>query len=87
MPSFDNVIISVDLPFGDARLDLELPAFYPVESLAPKLLETLKLMQPQYYASVHGIELLWRDQTLHSGDTLASVGIWDGSILKIKEME
>lgn len=83
MPSFDNVIVSADLPFVEARLDLELPAFYPVESLTPKLLETLRLMQPQYYTGVHGVELLWRDQRLRGSDTLASVGIWDGSILKI----
>ncbi len=87
MPAFDNVIVTAALPFNELQLDFELPAFYPVESLAPKLLETLKLMQPQCYAGVHGLELFWRNQRLRGGDTLASVGVWDGSILKIRAME
>lgn len=87
MPSFDNVIVTALLPFGEAQLDLELPAFYPVQDLTPKLLETLKLMQPQFYTGIQDLALIWRDQQLRGGDTLASVGVWDGSILNIKAMK
>lgn len=82
MKSCDNVIVTVALP--KEQLDMELPAFLPAKELAAKLAETLRAYRPERYSAVFRLQLSSDGAPLNDTDTLASRGIWDGSILRCK---
>lgn len=83
----ERVLVTVCFPPDAAAPDFELPAFLPMKELCPKLLETLRAMNPPKYAGVRGISMIWNGSLLENEDTLASQGAWDGSILEIKELK
>ena len=80
MKVFDNVIVTVVLP--RESLDMELPAFLPVEELSAKLAESLRAYRPEQYGTVFRLQLSSGDVPLQPEDTLASRGIWAGAVLR-----
>lgn len=72
----ENVIVTVI--FGDRRLDMELPTFLSMNELLPEISETLNVLFP---GNGYSIVLSYDGAALEGNDTLASRGIWDGSIL------
>ncbi len=83
----ESVLVTVMLADTGEELDMELPAFLPAGELSRRLLETLRGYRPGRYEGAEGLSLVWRGRRLGEDDSLASVGIWDGSRIKAeKEM-
>ena len=78
----ERIIATVELGQGRA-VDLELPAFLPVSELADKVLEALQALFPAEFDAVGQIGLTAENHELDGSSTLASVGLWDGSVLGI----
>lgn len=83
MHSCDEAIVTLQMQGGGFTADMEIPTFLPMEDLLPKLLESLRLMQPRMFGNVRRISLADSMGTLGPTDTLASRGIWDGAYLAI----
>ena len=79
----EEVIVTVRLHPDKRELDMELPAFLPIEQLEQRLLEVLQEMDPLHYSGLSAVTLRSKDQTMDGEDTLAKVGIWDGSFLDV----
>lgn len=77
------VLVSAKILPKGRVLDLELPAFLPAKELKSKLLESFRVMDPGEFSMVSSLEIRWREQTLRDEETLAALGIWDGSDLEI----
>ena len=82
MLKVDKVIVTVILNKNSA-IDMELPAFLPLSELTGKILESLKILAPSEFEGTADIDLVHNGTVLDSRGTLASIGIWDGSILQI----
>lgn len=80
MKCCENVLVTLNFPHGHC-LDMELPAFLPVEKLERRLLETLGEMDPSHFGGAGGLSLQKQGQPLDGRTTLAQAGVWDGSIL------
>jgi len=76
----ENVIVTLRL--GREELDMELPTFLPIYELKGKIQETICVIYPDIWRAETTIELIHNDRMLVGEDTLASCGIWDGSILE-----
>ena len=74
--------IIVTLIIGSKKLDMELPAFLPITDVSARILETLRALYPQAYGGCTAICLRECGTTLAGNRTLASYGIWDGTILQ-----
>ena len=74
--------IIVTLIIGSKKLDMELPAFLPIADVKARILETLRALYPQVYGGCTEICLRECGTTLTGNRTLASYGIWDGTILQ-----
>ncbi len=83
MKSYENVIVTVRLTPGGKSLDMELPSFIPIEELGQRILETLRVLNPTSYLSIEGLRFWDHGREITGTDTLASAGLWDGSILDI----
>ena len=79
MIEVENAIVTVRDRFGRTELDFELPVFVPARRLRAMLLETLRALAPERWLPVTELMLLDGDE-----DTLASLGLWDGSILTVQ---
>lgn len=77
------VLVSATVMPKGYVLDLELPAFLPVTELKSRLLESFRVMDPGYFGMVTGLEIRWQKRKLVEEQTLAGLGIWDGSDLEI----
>lgn len=82
MKACETVIVTIRLKPGEQGLDMELPAFLPIQELCAKLLESFRSMNPTGFSGVAGLRLKHGTQVLENEDTLASRGLWDGSILE-----
>ena len=78
----DRIIATIALD-EKRSLDMELPVFLPVGELADKILDALQNLIPAEFEAVSEIGLSSGGQELASDSTLASVGLWDGSVLGI----
>lgn len=81
VPEF--VIVTLQAPNGEFYGDYRLPTDVPVEKLIPLLQEALRLKlragaRPMLYLQGYPVE---------ATGTLADHGIWDGSILTVREAE
>ena len=83
MQTCEEAIVTLCLDERDFRADMELPVFVTMEELLPKLLETLKLMQPRIFGDTYRITLRGPNGELRMKSTLASSGIWDGACLEL----
>lgn len=81
MKALENVIVTLRLHPKDASLDMELPAFLPMEELADKVLETLRVMHLVNFNDAQSLRFSLHGKAVRGEDTLASLGLWDGSIL------
>jgi uncharacterized ubiquitin-like protein YukD len=80
----DNVIVTVNAERQAFSLDMELPANIPIKELAPKLLETLKEIEPSKFRSVEKLSLIYNGVILSENETLESEAVWDGNILIVR---
>ena len=81
MKCCEDVIVTVRLQPGGGSLDMELPAFMPMEELEQRFLETLRVMDPLHYGRMNTAHFKMKDRALTGDLTLAGAGVWDGSIL------
>ena len=80
MKACQSVIVT--LLIGSKKLDMELPAFLLITDVNARILETLRALYPQAYGGCTAICLRECGTTLAGNRTLASYGIWDGTILQ-----
>ena len=83
MKCCEDVIVTVRLHPGERSLDMELPAFLPLEELAQRLLDVMREMDPVHYGMMSGATFRKKEQVLTGEMTLAKAGVWDGSILDV----
>ena len=83
MKCCENFIVTLRLGPGGNEIDMELASFMPIDELCGKIAESLRAMNPVAFSSVVGISMAHENKTLDSSATLASAGLWDGSILDI----
>lgn len=83
MKARQNVIVT--LRMGHEDMDMELPAFLPIAELKVSILQTLRTLYPRSYSGCKAITLRSNGMILSPTQTLASLGIWDGSILQGEE--
>jgi len=80
MKSPDNMIVT--LVIRQDEVDMELPSFLPIGELAEKIAETLENMDSDRFYGLGKITLRFQGVALNREKTLASCGVWDGSILE-----
>ena len=76
-----NVIVTLEMS-GLQPMDIEVPAFMQVDELVGKLLESLKVMLPDMFLGASGLKLFFDGREIPGDSTLASVGAWDGAVIK-----
>ena len=81
MKCVENVIVTVCLHPGNRTLDMELPAFLPMEALEAHFLETMREMDPLHYSAMSSVTFRSGSQKLTGTMTLAEAGVWDGAVL------
>ena len=80
----DNVIVTVNAENQAFVVDMELPANIPVKELVPKLLETLKEIEPSKFRNLEKLSLIYNGVILSGSSTLESEAVWDGKILIVR---
>jgi len=83
MKCSENVIITLKLRPGSRELDMELPAFMPIDELCGKITESLRAMNPTAFGYMSVIRAEHNGKPLSGTVTLANHGLWDGSILDV----
>jgi uncharacterized ubiquitin-like protein YukD len=80
------VIVTVKIAGAGQQHDMELPADIPIKELAPKLLMALKNIEGRLFMGVERIKIRFdaENRYLLDIETLASVGVWDGSIITVE---
>ena len=81
MKCCDSVLVTLRFEAQGRSLDMELPAFLPLEELERRLLETLGEMDPARFGGAQGVALKREGRALDGAVTLAQAGVWDGSVL------
>lgn len=81
MKCCEDVILTVRLHPGGRSLDMELPAFLPVEKLEQRFLEVMREMDPMHYGAMSAVSFRKNDRALEGDATLAKAGLWDGGFL------
>jgi len=77
----DAFIVTVTDSSGRFKTDLEIPSRLPFASFKGKLLEIMKIMDNNVFYNWSDYRLRFKNRVLSGGDTLASVGAFDGSRL------
>ena len=80
----ENVIVTLFVE-GGFSADYELPAGVELKQLSGMLLEVLRQQNSKMFSDWTDIALESKGYVLSETDTLASAGIWDGSILRVME--
>ena len=80
------VMVTVKIAGTQEQHDMELPADIPTKELAPKLLMALKNIEGRLFMGVESIKIKFdaENRYLFDIETLASVGVWDGSIITVE---
>ena len=84
MRACESALVTLKLPFFD--VDMELPTFLSLGELSKKILETLRLCYPSACSGTFEMRISYNGAMLAETDTLASRGIWDGSVLACELM-
>ena len=79
------IVTIIDLK-GHFETDLEIPSQLPFASFKAKLLEILKIMDGQIFGGWKDYRLYFNNGIFSNGDTLASVGAFDGSKLIVEQV-
>jgi uncharacterized ubiquitin-like protein YukD len=69
---------------GSFEVDLEIPSRLPFSEFKDKLLDILRIMGCRSIQDRSEYRLMFKNRALGGGDTLAIVGAFDGSLLKIE---
>ena len=80
----EDVIITVNAENQKFTADMELPAQLPVKDLAPKLLETLKEIDPNKFRGLEKLSLIYDGVILSESATLESEAVWAGKTLIVR---
>lgn len=81
----EKAIVTVQAPEWGYAADVELPVNMPLHQLRIGLLRLLREKAPRLFSRAAEICLLYNGKTLDDDrQTLASLGIWEGSILTLK---
>lgn len=83
MKYLERAIVLLELP-GGKQIDVDMPLLLSVEKIKEKLLDMLKSVEPGLFLAVTEIDLVFMGKKLENEDTLASRGIWEGSLLEIQ---
>lgn len=78
-----TVIVALEDQENGFSCDAELPSDMPAGELRTGLLRLLRSCEPRYYAGCDYLALNFNGLTIEEGQTLASVGAWEGSHLRI----
>ena len=81
----NQVIVTLQTDSGSFCGDYELPARMKTEKLGRQLLEVLKQQYVNRFGNWENLQFVWNGSKLNDTDTLSEQGIWDGSILTIRE--
>lgn len=80
----ENVIVTVHLKRLNLEADVRLPADSVFENWLPELTWVLNQHRGTYL-DPRALTVSYNGRELQSNDTLASLGIWDGSVLWLEE--
>ena len=80
----DKVIVTVNAENQAFVVDMELPANIPVKELVPKLLETLKEIEPSKFRNLEKLSLIYNGVIIPGNSILESESVWDGKILIVR---
>ena len=80
----ENIIVTVRLKLLNLEADVRLPSDSPFETWQPELIGVLNQYRGTYLNPV-AVSVCYNGRELRAEDTLASLGIWDGSILCLEE--
>ena len=80
----DKSIITLKEPKSGFSGDFELQTDIRIEELKVSLNKALISSYPSQFAGANGIELIYQNEKIPDDDTLASKGIWDGSVLELE---
>ena len=84
------VMVTVKIAGASVQYDMELPADIPIKELSLKLLMALKNieMENKLFMGVESIKIKFdaENRYLYDIETLASVGVWDGSIITVERV-
>jgi len=82
------VIVTVKMEGSRRKHDMELPADIPLSELASKLLMALKKIEKSLFMGVGNIKIMYNTENryLFNLETLASAGVWDGSIITVERV-
>ena len=80
----ENVIVTVRMKSLDLEADVRLPADSVFENWLPELIWVLNQYRSTYL-DPRTLTVSNNGRKLQSNDSLASLGIWDGSVLLLEE--
>ena len=80
----ENVIVTVRMKSLDLEADVRLPADSVFENWLPELTWVLNQYRGTYLAP-RTLVVSYNGRELETNDSLASLGIWDGSVLMLEE--
>lgn len=81
MKPCEEIIVTIKIVDKGRDIDMELPTFMPWQELNFKILECLQDSMPEEYGSYCKLNAMYKGILLNDDETLASMGIWDGSII------
>lgn len=79
----DKVIVTLKDPENGFEADFELQANVKISDLKASLSSALAQNYPNKYGYISSLEIAYKGSKLSEEETLASCGIWDGSILEL----
>lgn len=80
-PVPDLIWVELRLPDMDYQRDALLPSQMPISEIKVGLLRLLRECEPKRFSKLGGISISYCGKQLPDNVTLASQGIWDGSVL------
>lgn len=81
----EKAIVTVQAPEWGFSADVELPVNMPLYQLRIGLLRLLREKTPRLFSRAAEIKLIYNGKMLDDDrKTLASLGIWEGSVLTLK---
>ena len=80
----ENVIVTVRIIGARLEVDVRLPADGVFENWLPEFTAVLE-QNHRISLDPHKISVSYNGKILRAGDTLASLGAWDGSVLWLEE--
>ena len=80
----DKVIVSIADEENKFYADVELPTRMAIHNLSKGIVRLLREFEPLKYAGKTSANLWAGDTKLKEDQTLASAGVWDGSVVHLR---